>query len=106
MATIVAAGATGLYQFSRKDNNHGYKVSSVFAATAGDFPAAQFLQATDGGMAQYGYALEQSTSPSATLQALAEWNSHVNVAALSPVRARTTIGSPFHCRRKLCVGCA
>ncbi|MFQ5662832.1 MAG: hypothetical protein ACE5HL_03265 [Terriglobia bacterium] len=79
MATIVAAGATGLYLFSRKDNNHGYKIPSVFAATGGDFPAAQFLQATDGGMAQYGYALEQSTSPSATLQALAEWNSYISV---------------------------
>ena len=40
--------------------------------------AAQSFQNPDGGMAQFAYSMQQSTSPSATLQALAEWNSYIS----------------------------
>lgn len=53
---------------------------SAYASTGGggSFPAAQFLQAPAGGMAQYGYAMQQSSSSAQTLQALSDWNAYVN----------------------------
>ena len=46
-------------------------------ASGGDFPAAQYLQEPDGGMAQYGTSLQQSTSLSNTLQSLSNWNAYI-----------------------------
>ena len=44
---------------------------------AGFTPQAS-LQSPKGGMAQYGIALQNSTSQQATLQALSDWNSYIN----------------------------
>ncbi len=49
---------------------------AVKAAT-NSWSASQSFQATDGGMAQYGTRLQQSTSYSATMQALTDWNSYI-----------------------------
>ncbi|MGH9778114.1 MAG: hypothetical protein ACRD5I_06850 [Candidatus Acidiferrales bacterium] len=51
---------------------------SVALAASEPFAAAQYLQASPGGMAQYGYAMQQSSSSSATLQALSNWNGYIN----------------------------
>ncbi|MFQ5723413.1 MAG: hypothetical protein ACE5G6_02885 [Terriglobia bacterium] len=76
IAICVAAGSFLLFYPNRDKERFGD--SSVLAATSSS-SAAQYFQATEGGMAQYGYALQQSTSPSQTLQALAEWNTYVSV---------------------------
>ncbi len=55
--------------------NVAYTARSV--AQTQPTPAAQ-LQEVDGGMAQYGATLLNSTSSSATLQAVTNWNSYVN----------------------------
>lgn len=86
MAILLLAGA-GYFGW-RSTRHHGLEtppadLGHVFAAVTGgsSVPAAQLLQAPDGGMAQYGYAMQQSTSLSQTLQALSEWNSYVTFRA-------------------------
>lgn len=86
MAILLLAGA-GYFAW-RSTRHHGWETipaepGHVFAAGTGggSVPAAQWLQAPDGGMGQYGYAMQQSASPSQTLQALSEWNSYVTFRA-------------------------
>lgn len=52
---------------------------SVPAAESGggSVQAAYFLNETNDGMGQYGAALQQASSPSATLQALLDWHAYV-----------------------------
>jgi hypothetical protein len=51
----------------------------VYAAlSATTFNAAQSLLDTSGGMAQYGYAVQQATSLSANYQAIANWNTYIS----------------------------
>ena len=53
----------------------------ALAATTSPFPAGSYLQVSSsgsgGGMAQYGFRLQQTTSSSATLQALSDWNTYI-----------------------------
>jgi len=74
-ATVALLGATFAGLEWRQANINSRR---VFAATSGgSVPSAQYLQAPSDGMAQYGASIQQSGSPSATLQALGDWNSYV-----------------------------
>jgi hypothetical protein len=73
---LVVAGVIAVLLWKQQ----GSPTMTTDALAAGgvtSYPAAQFLQATDGGMAQYGYSMQQSSSPSQSLQAIADWNSYI-----------------------------
>lgn len=74
-AFVLAAFAVLLF-WTRRDPAR-LTSHALAASGGGSYPAAQYLQTTDGGMAQYGYAQQQSTSLSQTLQATADWNSYI-----------------------------
>lgn len=52
--------------------------AALYAQSWGTTQAAQSLQDSSGGMAQYGYAIKQASSLSADVQALVSWNTYLN----------------------------
>ncbi len=70
-AFLVVVGFAWWFRTSRQT------VGVIAATGGGEFSAASYLQASDGGMAQFGVRLQQSASPSETLQTLSDWNSYV-----------------------------
>ena len=57
--------------------SHTWKMKRTVTAFAAQPWEQAALQSSDGGMAQYGVAMQASQSSSATLQALSNWNAYV-----------------------------
>jgi hypothetical protein len=64
----------GIFWVQRNPTRHAVRAAIY---SSGSFDAAKSLQNSSGGMAQYGYAIQQATSASADLQAISNWNAYI-----------------------------
>lgn len=71
---LTAVCVACLFMLNRRPSRRAYR---VFAQAGGSFPAAQYLQDPVDGVAQYGLAMQQSTSSTATQQAISNWNTYI-----------------------------
>ncbi len=74
--TLAGALAIAFALFWSQRNPKKQVVHAALSSTT--FNAAQSLQDTSGGMAPYGYGMQQATSLSADTQAIANWNTYIS----------------------------
>lgn len=75
VAGLLAAGLTLIWTYF--DTRREAMNVSVLAASGSD-QMSQYLQSSNGGMAQYGLGIEGSASATQTVQVLSNWNSYVS----------------------------
>ncbi len=78
LLTLTLAGAVAITLALLWPGRHPKMDVAHAALYQTTFNASQSLQDSSGGMAQYGYAMQQATSLSADTQATANWNTYIS----------------------------